>query len=103
MTVVSVPSGLGITVCLVIMLIGISPIPSIGITPVIDINIATPDGDDTISVVYAIPSILVPVTVMPMLSVGDVGPCSIAVMKSIIACSSATSVRHASEFDALSS
>ena len=44
-----------------------------------------------------------PITVIPMLSVGDVGPSSIAAMKSMMACSSAASVKHASELLASSS
>ena len=77
--------------------------PPISISPLIDVNIAAPLGVNTISVLADIPSELVLITVMPIELLASLGNCSIVVIKFMIACSSASSVKHASELVAFSS
>ena len=77
--------------------------PPMSISPLIEMNNANPLGENAISVFEFIPSELVLATVKPIVLLASVGPCSTVVMKFMIACSRANSVKHASALVAFSS
>ena len=77
-------------------------VPAKSICPLIFMNVAIPAGDTTISVWKDIPSADLLSIIIPIELLMLVGPSSTVVMKSIIDCSRANSVKHASTLVALS-